>query len=282
MGTAFMYTVHNCNLNIKELFMLHSLRSILFVSIFMLGVLSASAHAEEITWAILQDEEQKSSHSQEDGKNWEVSGGGGAMYGPAYEGSDKYKVIPLPDISIEYKNGLFFANIWDGIGSYPLQGENYKVGASVGFTLGRQEEDDKKNLRGMGDIGMGATVNLLGEYDFGHLKLSGKISKGPEEDYGTTARVELGAQFPVTDQLMIMGSVGATWADEEHMKAYFGVSSSQSARSGHRHYATDSGIKSVGFTVGAFYTVAEQWDVKLMRMGDQLLGDAAGSPIEKT
>ena len=240
--------------------MLRNLRLISLISLSMLAVLSTMAQAEE--------------------KNWNFSVGGGVMYGPAYEGSDKYVAIPLPDISVEYKNGLFFANVWDGIGSYPLQGENYKVGMSIGLALGRDEDDDIDNLRGMGDIDMGAAANLMGEYDFGFAKLSGKISKGTE-DYGTTATVELGKHFSVTEKLMLMGSVGLTWADADHMNSYFGVSSAQSARSGYSRYDAESGVKSVGFTVGAFYNMTEHWDAKLMVKGDQLLGDAADSPITK-
>lgn len=258
--------------------MLRNMRAVLLACVFAFATLSANARAEENARDSPQAEQDGGARPEEAGTGWDVSVGGGALYGPAYEGSDKYRVSPLPDISVAYANGLFFANIWDGIGSYPLQGENYKVGASVGFSMGRQEDDDKDNLRGMGDVDMGATLNLLGEYGFDELHISGKVSRGTQ-DYGTTAKLELGSMFPVAEHLMLMGSVGATWADAEHMQTYFDVSSSQSARSGHRQYDADAGIKSVGFTVSAFYSVTDQWDVKVMVMGDQLVGDAVDSPI---
>lgn len=261
--------------------MLHSLRSITLACIVMLAAMSASAHAEDDGWPTRQAEQQDGSAAQPGTKSWEVSVGGGALYGPAYEGADRYKAAPIPDVSVTYKEGLFFANIWDGIGSYPLMGEDYKVGASVGYAPGRQEDDDRDTLRGMGDIDGGATANLMGEYSFGQITASGKISTGTE-DYGTTAKLELGTMFPVAERFTVMGSAGATWADEEHMETYFGVSSAQSARSGHRRHHADAGIKSVGFSVGVIYSVTDQWDVKLMVMGDQLLGDAADSPIVKS
>ncbi|MBD8897319.1 MipA/OmpV family protein [Desulfovibrio desulfuricans] len=259
--------------------MLHSQRLFLAASFFILTALSTTTHAEETIWPSPQAGE-KPGYQQANEEDWNISVGAGAMYGPAYEGSDKYVVTPLPDISIEYRNGLFFANIWDGIGSYPIQGENYKVGAAIGFDMGRKESDDRRNLRGMGDIDLEATFNFMGEYDINHFKLSGKVSTGTK-DYGTTAKAELGTMFPATEHLRLMGSIGATWADDEHMKNYFGVSPRQSARSGHDRYSAGAGIKSVGFTVGAFYSITENWDVKFMLMGDQLLGDAANSPITK-
>lgn len=213
-------------------------------------------------------------------EGWHFSAGAGAMYGPAYEGSDKYKVMPLPDISVEYEDGLFFANLWDGIGSYPIQGEDYKLGASVGLDFGRDEKDDRKNLRGMGDIDMGTVGNLMGEYSFGPVRLSGKISKGGD-DYGTTATVEVGTMFPVSDDLMMMAAAGPVWADDDHMNSRFGVSSAQATRSAYHRYEAESGVKSVGITVGAFYSITEDIDVKWMIKADQLLGDAADSPLVK-
>ena len=202
------------------------------------------------------------------------------MYRPVYQGSDNYRMIPFPDIAVEYANGLFFANLWDGVGTYPLRGENYKVGASAGVSWGRRESDDKDNLRGMGDIERGPTANLLGEYRFGPVRLSGKITTGTE-DYGVTAQARLGTMFPVTRRLALMGQVGASWADQAHMESYFGVSSAQSARSGYRLHRVDSGMKSVGVTVGAFSAVTDRWNVKFVVGGEQLVGHAANSPITK-
>lgn len=213
-------------------------------------------------------------------EGWSYAVGAGAMYGPAYAGSDKYVVNPVPDISVDYNDGLFFANIFDGIGSYPIQGEDYKIGASLGFDFGRREKDDRKNLHGMGDIDMAPTANLMGEYGIGPVRISGKLSKGTD-DYGTTASLDVGTMFPASDDVMLMVSAGPVWADADHMNSYFGVSSGQAARSGYGRYEADAGLKSVGITMGAFYAVTEEVDVKFMVKADQLLGDAADSPLTK-
>jgi outer membrane scaffolding protein for murein synthesis (MipA/OmpV family) len=80
---------------------------------------------------------------------------------------------------------------------------------------------------------------------------------------------------------MVMMSIGSTWADAKHMESYFGVSPAQSVRSGYSRYEAESGFKSVGISVGAVYNISENWDVMLMVNADQLLGDAADSPITK-
>jgi MipA family protein len=249
--------------------MLPNLRLLSLTSISLLALLSTTANAAD------------ESNGPPKKEGWNFEAGAVAMYGPAYEGSDKYEVEALPNISVDYEDGLFFANPFDGIGSYPIQGEDYKLGASLGYEFGRDEKDDKKNLRGMGDIDSSATANLMGEYEFGPIEISGKLTKG-NSDYGMTAEAGVGTSFEVTDRIMLMGEVGATWANADHMNTYFGVSSAQAGRSGYRSYKAESGIKSVGINVGAFYSVTEDIDAVLMVEADQLLGDAADSPITKS
>ncbi len=214
-------------------------------------------------------------------KNWNYTLGAGVGYAPTYEGSDEYDALPVPVVNIEYKDGLFFTNTSNGIGSYPLRGENYKVGASIGYAGGRNEDDDRKNLRGMGDVDASATANFLAEYDLGPAQLAGKVSTALSGDYGTTAELKVGSRYWVSEKIILSGSIGTKWADEEHMSNYFGVSSAQSTRSGYSRYDAESGFKSVGFSVGATYRITDHWNTNLTFKGDQLVGDAADSPIVK-
>ncbi|MBI5120197.1 MAG: MipA/OmpV family protein [Rhodospirillales bacterium] len=245
-------------------------------------VTACSAHAQK--W---QDTTQQAApdvppaEKVESKKNWNFVIGGGVGYAPTYEGSDEYDILPIPVVSIDYKKGLFFANVRNGIGSYPLQGKNYKVGASVAYAPGRKEDDDNKNLRGMGDLDAAATANLLAEYSFGPAQLSGIVKTGISGDFGTTVEANFGTRHSVTDKIIMSGSVGLIWADKEHMNNRFGVSSSQSTASGYSQYDAGSGIKSAGFSVGATYLLTEKWNVNLTFKGDKLLGDAADSPIVK-
>lgn len=237
-------------------------------SLTLFATLSIHAHAETLA------------APQPDKKDWQFEVGGGMMYGAKYDGSNNYETKLLPFASAEYKDGLFFASIWDGIGSYPIRGENYKLGGSVGSSHGRKESDDAKNLRGMGDIDTEVTVDIKGEYMMGPVQISGDVTSGADH-YGTTAKLELGTMLPINEQLMVMGSVGPTWADDKHMQSYFGVSPNQAARSGYKRYNADSGVKSVGVNIGAVYKINQNWDAMLMLSSEKLLDKAADSPITK-
>lgn len=247
--------------------------------------LQTNAHQQQYAAAYIPPQQQRfdapAYNAAPKKSDWNFAAGAGVIYSPTYEGSDNYRIIPIPAISADYKDGLFFANVWDGVGSYPIQGQNYKLGGAIGLDLGRDESDDRKNLRGMGDIDMSPTANLMGEYGFGSLKLSGKVTTGNDE-YGTTATAKLGTMHPVSNELVLLASAGTTWADEEHMESRFGVSPGQAALSGYGAYQAESGIKSVGLTVGAVYAATPKIDVQFMAKADQLLGDAADSPLTKS
>jgi len=208
---------------------------------------------------------------------WNFEAGAAMIYGPAYDGSDEMKLKAVPTISVDYEDGLFFAGI-GGIGSYPIQGDNYKLGVSIGRSFGREEKKDRKNLRGMGDIDSSTRVSLMGEYGFGPVEVSGKLTKG-NSDYGVTATMDISTRFPITNDLMLMTSAGLTWADADHMNTFFGVSPTQAARSGYSRYQAGSGIQSVGVNAGAFYALTKDVDIALMLSADKLVGDAADSPI---
>lgn len=213
-------------------------------------------------------------------KNWQFEIGAGVIYGNKYEGSDNYEIQPIPQLSVAYKDGLFFANMWDGIGSKFFRGDNFSMGASLGYEFGRDEDDDKDNLRGMGEIDMAISANFFADYDIGPIKISGKVTTG-SEDHGTTASLEIGTMIPLAEKFMLMASAGPKWADDTHMQTFFGVSPVQAERSGYKTYNAGAGIKSIGMNIGAFYSLSEHWDMNLFCSLDYLIGDAADSPLTK-
>ncbi len=148
--------------------------SIFILSIFLLSV-TGPAYAETDRASNLADPGTAGSDLENKRKNWQFILGAGVGYISKYQGSDNYETIPVPIISADYKRGLFFANLHNGIGSYFFQGRNYKIGMSVGYAQGRDEDDDFEKLRGMGDIDDSATANFLGEYDFGIARVSAGI-----------------------------------------------------------------------------------------------------------
>ncbi|CAI3794494.1 MipA/OmpV family protein [Rheinheimera sp. MM224] len=225
--------------------------------------------------------ESSSTPSTEQASSWHYLVGAGAGYMPVYEGSDEFEVIPVPVLSAEYKNGLFFANVRHGIGSYPLRGENYKLGLSIGYGSGRDEKDDRTNLQGMGDIDPSATANLLAEYDWAMFKFSAKLSAGLSEGYGTTAELKTEARYPLSSSIILMAAVAANWGDEDYMNSRFGISAEQAVLSGYSPFQAEAGVSSVGLSLGFTYLLSKQWNLTLMAKADKLNGELMDSPLVK-
>lgn len=256
-----------------------SLFQVSFTTASMLVVTAGYAHADN--W--IDDGRTAASDFVKDIKNdpdWKVRVGGGLSFTPTYIGSNRSEVNPVPVVDAQYKDGLFFANM-TGVGSYFLQGDDYKVGAAVGYQNGRDQDDDIHNLRGMGDVDGSLTANLLGKYQYGPVFFTGKVASAMTGDYGTTADVYVGSGYPLMDKLFLVGSVGTTWGDDEHMKNLFGVSSGQAVRSGYSRYDASAGLQDLSAILGLNYTVNTHWNVNTTLKASQLVGDAKDSPIVK-
>jgi outer membrane protein len=211
-------------------------------------------------------------------ENWGVTVGAGAGFGPAYEGSDKTEFSPVPVIDVSYKDGLFFAGT-QGIGTTPISSEDGSLSFAVGYDGGRDVKDDRKNLRGLGDIDSSALGIISGEYNIGPVILGASVQSGLGGDYGTTGDFSIGSGYPLTEKLMISGDVHTAWASGDHMENYFGVSQKQSTASGKKRFDAGSGVKSYGVSLGANYQISENWSAFGDVSVDQLTGDAADSPI---
>jgi outer membrane protein len=252
----------------------------MFLSLLLLSMPLSEARADDVWQDIgLKRYENEGFYNQvTDSKNWNVTVGAGAAFGPAYEGSDKTEFSPAPVIDVSYKDGLFFAGM-GGVGFTPLKNDDGSLSFALGYGGGRDEKDDRKNLRGLGDIDSSALGIVSGEYNLGPVALGASVQSGMGGDYGTTGDLSIGSGYPVTEKLMISGDIHTTWASDDHMKNYFGVSSSQSARSGKSRFTAESGVKSYGVSLGANYQISETWAAFANIGVDQLTGDAADSPV---
>ena len=70
-----------------------------------------------------------------------------------------------------------------------------------------------------------------------------------------------------------------TCADHDYMETYFGVSNSDSARSGLSKYRASSGIKDAGVSVTGFYRFNQAWGINGLLGYTQMLNDAEDSPL---
>ncbi len=218
--------------------------------------------------------------NQGQGEGLSVSIGALGIYKPAYGGSDDYELKGFPLIDIKFRD-RFFLSVPKGLGAYVLNRDDFKLGLSIGYTFGR-DEDNSSDLRGLGDIDNGATANVLFKWTIGDVALDARYEQQiTGHDTGFQVHLGLGYDLRIGEKTILKPSIKTTYASSDYMEEYFGISPSQSTRSGIGVYDADSGFKSVGFQMIAIYRLDKHWGIQASAGYDRLVGEAADSPVVK-
>ncbi len=214
---------------------------------------------------------------------WQVRLGAGAAFGPIYPGSSTIRAVPLPVLEVAYRPELpfldsVFFNGRDGLGVVAFRQGPISIGGSVGFAPGR-DQDLAARLHGMGDIDSAARASLFLRADFGPFGLSLQGYQAMGEQEGATLVLGASMRQPIGRRLMLLGRVEATWADEDNMQQWFGVTTQQASRSRFPAYNAGAGLRSVSANLTGIYNITDSWSLSVSAGVSQLLGDAADSPI---
>ena len=224
--------------------------------------------------------------------DWKVTVGAATIYKPAFTGSKDYQAVAFPDLKVEYKD-RFFASLFEGVGYNVVNTDSWRAGPIMKFDFGRSEDDDNpfriagdktKALRGLGDVDASVELGGFVEHGFGPFSASLELRQGVGGHEGLIG--ETGLNYKGVANLLgkpVMYSFGprATFADSNYNEAYFGISQSQSAKSGLDRYSAGSGLVSYG--IGAFAMMPIAKSVSLGAFGgyDRLSSEAADSPLIK-
>jgi len=206
---------------------------------------------------------------------------------PEYEGSDEYRAVVIPYIFPRFSNsGFVDVRGSDDIRFKILNNENFELGPLAGYRFDREEEDGDK-LVGLGDVDGGLVLGgfarvalwpstLYAGVSY-HRTVTGDVDGG---------QLKFGLEYEAkpTDNVVMFARTGATYADDEYMDSYFGVSASQAATSaaGLQQFDADAGIKDVYASLGTRINFSESWAFNMTGRYARLVGDAADSPVIET
>jgi outer membrane protein len=217
------------------------------------------------------------------GQPAEVRLGLGAGFSPDYQGSDEYEVMALPVITARNVLGFNFTPfaLSYNLAQYNSAGGAWSVGFGprVAFDFGR-DQDANVALAGLGDVDSsilpGGFVNVRLGPALATASFGQDIADGHD---GAVADFGLSTFVPVSQQITLMPGITASWADDDYMQSYFGITAAQAATSAYTPYTANGGFKSVGANVNAIYAINENWAANTRLSYERLLGDAADSPI---
>lgn len=233
--------------------------------------------------------------------------GTGTLFNPAYPGSDELLVKVVPYVKAEYSTHYFdfFAGVEDGIGVWVKAPDLSDLSLSVAINPLGVRRDPK--LTQIGDVVLRDADQVKRFLDgtptvkspvelFGRLALSvpfGTVSSTvsflpitadypqanlSDKNYtGLTVSADVETNVPLTPQVFLRGSLGATWMNKDYTEAFFGVAYPTTSL---KTFTTgDSNDVHASFAVVSFFT--DHIGVIVSGSASLLLGDAADSPLTK-
>ncbi|GGK32399.1 MipA/OmpV family protein [Salinarimonas ramus] len=212
--------------------------------------------------------------------DWTVTVGARGVAAPVFEGSDEMRFRPLPIFSVR-RAGT--AATWkapdDGLRLGLLEHDRLRVGI-VGAFRGARDEDDSRDLRGLGDVDWAGEIGVFAEiWASDVLRLSAEVRRGFNGHEGILT--DLGVDYVVRPEPTWTLSVGprVRLASDDYMDTYFGVDAAQSARSGLPTYDPDAGLRSIGVLASAQVALTQSWTALGYARYDRLMGDVAEAPL---
>jgi len=210
---------------------------------------------------------------------WSLTLGALGAIRPDYQGSDEYEPFGAPLIDLRWRD-RFFLSSRDGLGVTAIKFGGFSIGPVLRYQFGR-DQDDNDALKGLGDVGGTVEAGVFVNWRSGPWVVNANAVQGLNGGghKGATAYLSLGYGGRVSENWIYSFGPNVTWASDNYMQAFFGVTPEQSVRSGYRPYSAGAGFKNVGFAASLTWRVAERTAVTALAEVSQLLGDAADSPI---
>jgi outer membrane scaffolding protein for murein synthesis (MipA/OmpV family) len=209
--------------------------------------------------------------------------GAAAEVAPIYSGSRADRVQGGPVININYRD-IAFISTGDGIGYNILRGDHYQIGMALGYDLGRNEQDDLNNLRGLGDIGAAPVAKLYGTWVLARkfpliLRADARQFVGGAQ--GAVGDVGVYMPLPGSSRTFVMfAGPSISFATHHYLQTLYGVTPSQAVASGHPAYdIAHAGTSSVGVGFSATRFITSHWLVNMDAAISQIRGSAAESPL---
>jgi outer membrane protein len=214
----------------------------------------------------------------------------GVAYRPDYEGSDNYEAGIAPFGRYNMESGRYIS-LGGTAGSERAmrlkmniltKDTNWEVGPVVQyrFKRGGDVENDKvshmqtvpNEQEAGGFVGWhagGLFLSMTGVYD-----ISG-------ESDGTLFYFNGLYRMPLSSRFEVAAGAQTTWASNDYMETYFGVSGPNAASSGLPTYSADSGLKDAGLSLIGHYKFTKTWGVIGNLSYTRMLNDAKDSPLVK-
>ena len=210
----------------------------------------------------------------------DVSVGGGIGFKPDYEGSEDYELVPVPFADFKADNGMFVRLMGLNLRANLIPSKTWRLGPVYNYRPERDNVDNSRvdRMRAVSDAN---ELGLFGGFDYNNWTVSLEFLADTGDAYnGWYSKLRGGYNWIINPSWLLSIGAFTTYADDDYMQTYFGVSASDSRRSGLSRYNADGGIKDVGLDLGLNWAITQNWNARGIASYTQLVGDADdGSPV---
>lgn len=212
----------------------------------------------------------------ESGTDLIIELGVGGRLQPEYEGASDYEVSPFPIISLGYLN---IPGVLE-LGSTSPQGGGLHIGPSFDY-IGERDASDHDALEGLDDVDATYAAGVKLGYEWEYAEVYGAVRYAFGGADGVMGEVGANLIARPTAELQLKAGPVVSFASEDYMDTYFGVSAAESVSTGGRlgAYDPDGGFKSAGVAASARYEFRTDWFLNADASWTSMIGDAKDSPI---
>ena len=203
----------------------------------------------------------------------------GVGMAPDYEGSEDYEAVPLPYARVTWGNNGNYVLLNGNNVQANLWSQEWQAGPLLQYRMERDSVDNDRVKR-MKDIDSAVEAGAFIAYQSGPWRLGLDVAADISDEHdGYLVTLRGGYTCTHIKKLRITTSLSTTYADDDYMETYFQVDSKNVGTSGLSLYNADSGIKDVGLTVVADYSLNKSWSIMGIGSYTRLVGDAEDSPV---
>lgn len=205
---------------------------------------------------------------------------------PEYWGADEQAVGVAPIARLSLGGNRFARLLVNDLRVNLLDDSNWQLGPVAVWRFGREDVDDQV-VRKVHEIDKSLSLGAFGAYiwrDPTEVRRQAGLGAWALGDAtgaydGWTAGLNAFAMQPVARMLSLAGGVAFTYASENYMDEYFGITASDSLASGLPVYTPRAGVRDARAWIVALVHLSPQWHIGTGVMYSRLVGNAADSPL---
>lgn len=204
----------------------------------------------------------------------------GAAAVPDYEGSSDYEAAPFLQLRFNFENDMYFSLLGNTARFNLIPSKTFHLGPLVRYRMERSDVDNER-VDAMEDVDAAFEVGGFVSFDVANFILLVSAAQDVADAHdGWVGQGGIGYRFSFQETTFLTLFATTTYASDDYMDTYFGITPADAIRSGLPVYeADDADWKDVGGGLLLQHNFSRNWGILGVGKYTKLLGDAADSPI---